>query len=290
MSTVTPNPPAYSDARAWLRRLLFLGPVWYLLAATFVVARRFSYRFELEWMEGGSLIQVLRLLDGKPLYTAPSPSYIPYIYPPLYYYISALATKLTGIYWFTPLRLVSIAATLGSLLLIYRIVVHEAGSHYWGFIAVGLFAASFRIGGAWYDIARVDMLFIFLFLAGTFALIRKGRFSVVLAGSLFALDFYTKQTVLLPVMAIAIYLLFVRGWRTTLQFTAAFLALSLPIFLVENGLSHGWYAYYVFHLPTLHQIPQPAWLALSAEAAQLLGLVVVAFILGCLLLFSAPRS
>jgi hypothetical protein len=290
MTLQSATSPAPSAAQTWLRRILLLGPAWYILALAFVIASRFNYRFELEWMEGGSLIEVLRLLDGKPLYVAPSLSYIPYIYPPLYYYLAALAVKLTGIHWFTPLRLVSIGASIGSLILIYRIVVQSTSSRYWGVIAAGLFAASFRIGGAWFDIARVDMLFIFLLLAGTSALVSKGRFSTIVAGVLFALGFYAKQTLLLPVIAIVIYLLLVRGWRAALGFVVAFAAVSIPLFLVENGFSSGWYAYYVFHLPTLHRIPQPAWLAVFAEAAQLVGLVVVAFVVGYLPLIIAPRA
>ena len=67
----------------WLRRLLLIGPIWYFLAVAYIVARRFAYPFELEWLEGGSLIQVLRLLDGQPLYAPPSLDYIAFNYPPL---------------------------------------------------------------------------------------------------------------------------------------------------------------------------------------------------------------
>jgi len=290
MSTPSVASPPFLKLQVWLRRLLLLGPLWYVLAASYVVVERFSYRFELEWMEGGSLIQVLRLLDGKSLYVPPSLSYIPYIYPPLYYYLAALAAKLTGIHWFTPLRLVSIAATLGCLFLIWRIVSRLTGSRYWGLIAAGLFAASFRIGGAWFDIARVDMLSIFLFLAGTYALIRRGRLSAVLAGELFALSFYTKQTVLIPVLAILAYLLLFRDWRTAVYFGAAFAAISISIFFFENIRSSGWYSYYVFHLPSLHRLPQLAWLFLFAEGARLLASMPAALVLGMLPFLTAPRQ
>jgi hypothetical protein len=203
--------------------------------------------------------------------------------------LATLAAKLTGIHWFTPLRLVSIVATIGSLFLIYRIVYAMTASRYWGLVAAGLFAASFRIGGAWFDIARVDMLSIVFFLGGTYALVRKGGLQTMLAGVLFALAFYTKQTVLIPVLAIVAYLFLCRSWRSGLQFGLTFAALSVAIVLVENFLSHGWYSYYVFHLPSLHRLPPWGWLALIAEAAHLLGLMAAALVLGLLPFLMQPR-
>jgi dolichyl-phosphate-mannose-protein mannosyltransferase len=284
--------PKRSDDRLqlWLRRLILFGPASYLGAVTYIIARRLTYPFELEWMEGGSLIQVLRLLQGKPLYTEPDLSYIPFIYPPFYYYISALAIRLTNNHSFTPLRLVSIVATLGTIVLIYQIVREGTRSRYWGLISAGLFAAAFRLGGAWFDIARVDMLFLFLLVAGTYALIRGGRFSGLLAGMLFALAFYAKQTALLPVAAVWALFLLRQEWRRAGQLGGAFLILSLTLFLVENHASNGWYQYYVFALPSHYQLPSPVWLALFATGSTLIGPLAVALVLGFLPLVMAPRD
>jgi len=43
----------------------------------FIVSSRVSYPYSLEWMEGGHLIQVDRLLSQQSLYEAPSIDYVP---------------------------------------------------------------------------------------------------------------------------------------------------------------------------------------------------------------------
>lgn len=239
-------------------------------------------------MEGGSLIQVLRILQGQPLYTRPSLQYIPYIYPPFYFYVSALAAWLTGIHWFSSLRLVSIAATVGTGYLIYRLVDLETRSHYWAFVSAGLFAATFRESGFWFDIARVDMLFTFLFVAGAYALARPGPFHGAAAGLLFALAFYTKQTMAGPALAIFVYLLLIRRWRFALETGITFAGVSIFLLFIENSRSDGWYSFYVFYLPSLHRFFEPAWLALFLAGSRLLGLLLVALPLAFLPLVGEP--
>ncbi|WP_322487719.1 hypothetical protein [Chloroflexus sp.] len=51
-----------------------------------VALSRLSYPFAIEWLEGNSFLHVLRVLQGQPLYVAPSYDFIPMIYTPLYYY------------------------------------------------------------------------------------------------------------------------------------------------------------------------------------------------------------
>src|SRR5439155_22063906 len=92
-----------------------------------VAARRMSYPFEVEWMEGGSVDHVRRILDGKKLYVAPSLDFVPYTYTPLYFYAAAAVAKVTGIGFF-PLRFLSTAATAANLALLYFIVRRETTS------------------------------------------------------------------------------------------------------------------------------------------------------------------
>ena len=87
----------------------------------FIALSRVAYPFSLEWMEGGSLVQVSRILNGKLIYVRPSFDFIPQIYPPLYFYVSALVSEILG-NSFLPLRFVSILATLGTILLIFVFV------------------------------------------------------------------------------------------------------------------------------------------------------------------------
>ncbi len=59
---------------------LFLCAFSYVLAYLYIVYSRIRYPFELEWMEGGSLLQLLRMLQGEKLYVAPTLEYVPFIY------------------------------------------------------------------------------------------------------------------------------------------------------------------------------------------------------------------
>src|SRR5262245_34590975 len=49
-----------------------------------VVAGRLTHPYDIEWMEGGMLTHSLRLLEGRPIYAAPSADFISYVYQPLY--------------------------------------------------------------------------------------------------------------------------------------------------------------------------------------------------------------
>ena len=50
----------------------------------------------LEWMEGGVLQQVLRVVQHQPLYGDPSLDFVPALYMPLYYCFSAISVALFG--------------------------------------------------------------------------------------------------------------------------------------------------------------------------------------------------
>ena len=130
-----------------------------------VALLRLSYPFDLEWMEGGSVDHVVRVLAGQPLYVAPQVTFIPYEYPPLYFWLSAAVARLTGV-GYLPLRLVSLVSTLAVFWCLARLVLEETGRWLPGLLAAGLYAATFRASGAWFDLARVDSLLLALFLWG----------------------------------------------------------------------------------------------------------------------------
>ena len=135
----------------------------YVAIYLILVFFRIQYPFELEWMEGGSLRQVIRILSGQKLYVSPSLEFVPFIYNPLYFYISAFISKIIG-GGFMPLRLVSFISSLGCFFIIFLFVKRETKNIFFGVIAACLFAATFRISGAFFDIARVDSLFLLFLL------------------------------------------------------------------------------------------------------------------------------
>ncbi len=236
----------------FFRVFLFLCAFSYVLAYLYIVYSRIRYPFELEWMEGGSLLQLLRMLQGEKLYVAPTLEYVPFIYQPLYFYLSTLAAKVVG-GSFLPLRLVSFLSTLGCFTLIFLLVKRETHSRLSAFLAACLFAATFRISGAWFDVARVDSLFLFLFLAGIFFMGSESRKAYVLAGICFALAFFTKQTALLALLPLAIYAV-ATNWRRSLALIIPVGVLIVTGTLILDTVYDGWYSYYTFDLPAQHQI------------------------------------
>jgi hypothetical protein len=92
----------------------------------YAITMRVPYPFELEWMEGEMVVHVTRLMHGQPLYVGPTLAFVPFGYPPLYYYVSlAVASFIDG--GFLPLRIVSIASTVITLAAIIGIVRPVSG-------------------------------------------------------------------------------------------------------------------------------------------------------------------
>ena len=54
--------------------------IFYLCTYLTIALMRLPYPFELEWMEGAPIVHVERLLNGQPIYGAPSIDFIPFIY------------------------------------------------------------------------------------------------------------------------------------------------------------------------------------------------------------------
>ena len=141
-----------------LKYVLLAGASVYIVSYLCLVVFRIKYPFTLEWQEGMSLDQVRRILSGQKLYVSPSIEFAPYNYPPLYFYVSAIVSKLVGEGFFA-LRLVSLLSSLGYFWIIFLFVRRETGDIYSGILASGLFAATYYISGAWFDLARICLLY-----------------------------------------------------------------------------------------------------------------------------------
>src|SRR5207302_1953795 len=153
------------SARSVLRLLLLIASAAYLLALIIVAVAHMIYPFPIDpTMDGAALDQVQRILNGQPLYAAPSLEYVPFIYTPLYYCISAVVALLTGPTLFN-LRLVSSAASVATFVLLYRFVFRETQSHTASFVACGVLAGCYSETGRALDAARVDALFVCFLLA-----------------------------------------------------------------------------------------------------------------------------
>ena len=283
MTTTIGQGPDLSGNRLLERLVLGLG-AWFVLVYVALALVRLRYPFELEWMEGAVVDQVRHVADGHKLYVAPSIGFIPFQYPPLYFYAGALLTKIMGV-GFLPLRLLSFLSSLGCFGVLFAMGRRETGNAKAGFLAAALFAACFRADGAWYDLARIDSLCLLLVLVGAY-LVRflATRRGAMAAGVVLALAFLTKQSALLIALPLLAYLIAV-SWREGLAAGAAFAAVGGGATLLLNQLHHGWYVYYVFLMPARMQRIDPVsvdfWghdilVPLAIAAAMSLGVLITA--------------
>jgi 4-amino-4-deoxy-L-arabinose transferase-like glycosyltransferase len=223
----------------------------------FLAVRRAVYPYQIEWLEGGAVEHVRRILQGRSMYPAPGIDFVPYPYPPLYFLLSSGVALVTGV-GYLPLRIVSIAASLASMGLLYAIVRREGGARWCGLVAAGLFAAGFRVTGGFYDVARVDALLVALLLASLYAAgraRRPGGFAV--AGLLLALAALTKQSALIAGVPVAAVLL-LRDRRHSLAFVAGMLVPVGVVSLVLQAASSGWYGRTVVGVVAGHGV-DPTW-------------------------------
>ena len=227
----------------------------FLVVCVAIVCSRIGYPFELEWMEGNCLLQVERALAGQVLYPRPSSEYIPYIYPPVFLYLFALVSLLIGADFFS-LRLVSFLASWGTFALIYLFVKRQTRSRYAAVIALCMYAATFRIGGAWLDIARVDTLHLFLSLLALYLIRFYDSVRILsLAGVVIALAFLTKQTVLLIFLPVFLYhLCFYR--LPSIPMIGTTIAVTALSIVTLDFVYDRWYTFYVFCLPSKHGFKQ----------------------------------
>jgi hypothetical protein len=257
------QPPAirsHVETRVLLRVLGFvLGVIATAAVAVFAVlaVRRAVYPYQLEWLEGGAVEHLRRILQGRQLYPAPSIDFVVYPYPPLYFVLSSAVALVTGV-GYLPLRLVSIAASLASMGLLYAIVRREGAARWCGLVAAGLFAAGFRVTGGFYDVARVDALLVALVLASLYAAARARRpWGFAAAGLLLALAALTKQSALIAGVPVAAVLL-LRDRHHGLAFLAGTLIPVGAVSLVLQTASSGWYGRTVVGVVAGHGV-DPTW-------------------------------
>jgi len=226
-----------------LRGVTALLAVFLLLLFVYAAARRLRYPFEVEWIESNVLVSVLRIAHGEGLYVAPTLHYVPYLYAPLYLYLAAALTRVVGVagHGYAAMRLLSTLSTLGSCGVIYALVMTETRRRIAGIAAAGAFIGSYALLGAFYDVGRVDSLFVFLLLL---ALLAQRRGYVIVAALLWMLTFQTKQTVL-PLGLFILCAEWQRPKRAVAAVATFLVAVGLSVALM-NHATDGWYSFYIF--------------------------------------------
>lgn len=248
-----------------------------MIAFLRVALKRLHFAYEYDWIEDGMVASIRHISAGKPLYSAPSVYFTPYLYTPIYLYLSAVLGKLMGVSYVT-LRVMSIAATVGSFAAIYALVFSETRRVFAAFAGTGLFAACYAAVDGSFDIGRVDMLYVLLVLCALYA---TRRMHPLFAALLWVCAFQTKQGVL-PIAL----LLLCHDWqrpRRVLLGVAGFVAMLGASIVALNQATHGWYGFYVFGMAGAFGL-EPHWATQFVRTDMLqvcgvaLALILIAFV------------
>ena len=216
----------------------------------YVAISRAAYPFQIEWIEASLYLNVMRILQGKPIYGPPSVEFVPALYTPFYYYASSLFALVTENIMFS-MRIVSIIATVIMAISIYGIC-HRLGWNFLeNFIAVGVFFASYKVAGFYYDLGRVDNLALSLSaLSSWLALRQKNRLSYgILIGFILGLAFFTKQHALLSAGFLLIYLGIRKEWKTAFGLAGALIVLIAGYYFVSYLTTGFWTFFYTVTVP-----------------------------------------
>jgi hypothetical protein len=211
---------------------------------------RFIFPFEVNWGEGSMYYQVQRVLEHKSLYSQPSIYYVAWLYEPMYYYASAFITKFTGLS-FISIRIISLISTIILLSIIFKVLQKETKSAFLGLAGIALYLAAYGRTAFCMIVARVDPLFL-LFLIASFVAIYYSRNyrTLCLAAVFLSLAYFTKQTTLLFLPAIVLYLWKIKGWKTVAVFLTAFSIVMFVGFVTMYDLYGKWFSYYTLQIPS----------------------------------------
>src|ERR1700753_15174 len=166
--TFSSSPDIESRPRSIVQLAAALAGLVAIGAYLYIALSRLTYPFALEWLEGNSLVEVHRIVTGQPLYPAPAAGYVPDGYSPLYFAVSAGVARGLRVSYLS-LRLVSLLSSVACFGLLGHLVQRETGSIAAGAGAAGLFAATYVAPGTWFDVGRVDSLFLALSIGGLYA-------------------------------------------------------------------------------------------------------------------------
>ena len=260
------SPPATEQPKRWwwigvcvalaipaLVQIALVGIAW---------AGRFFYPFDLEWMEGGMLAHAQQIRDGSQVYAEPSVHFIAYPYTPLYSIVVASLGSVFGVSYQVA-RFVSIVATGISGAMIMFAVQREAETtlklEKWvvSVVALGLFAAAYPWMDGWYDLARVDSLFLAMVLCGVVGVRHWAHHPSDMVwryaglGGLLGMSFFCKQTGVLFVGCAGVFLLFL-DWRRLVPFVIGAAVVGLGITWAANTVSEGWFWTYIYEVHQAH--------------------------------------
>jgi hypothetical protein len=244
---------------AWVTVTTAVTVLAALYAASFLVcvAIRLTFGFELSWMESGMQAMTARLDAHQSMYAAPSPSYVPFIYPPLYYIVAhALGRAAPALAGPMAMRLLSSLSVVATLVVLWSVLGRRAASLRMRLLLSALFVSFYGRFEFWHDTSRVDSLFV-LWIFCAMALLIEGEDirSAVGAGIAGGLAILTKQPALPLLLATGGVVMFTRGEaRRVLWTVGVACACALAGVAVLGELRNPWFYYYVLTVPATHPL------------------------------------
>jgi 4-amino-4-deoxy-L-arabinose transferase-like glycosyltransferase len=280
------HPEHAARAEKWLRILVIAASFFVMLLFVLTALERLHYPYELEQLEGYVFLTALRAFHGQPLYPRPSLEFLPYMYPPVYYYVCAAAGHVMGMSIAT-LRAVSSLSTLGCFAMIYELVRREIRQHLPAIAAAGLYAGCYALCTGWFDLGRLDSFFILTVLLAMYA---TRWWHPVIAAALWTLAFQTKQSIL-PAAFVMLCFDFGRHRRRLQRTLTGVIVLALGAAGTVLWLNHatgGWYSFYVFTVPAANAdlLLRTAALFLPGDLLRPLALALI--VLAAAALFTRP--
>jgi hypothetical protein len=216
------------------------------------------YPYPIDGVEHGALQEVRRVLDGQPLYVAPTLDYVPMIYGPINFYLAAVLAVITGDDLLA-LRAVSVLASLGSIALLTLLVRRETGNLMAGLVGGALLGTCNQVVAGAMDVGRTDATGLLFALAAIYATrlatleqSAAWRFSTC-AGIGIGLAVLTKQSNAAVGVAVLLVLVMLRHNQVVpfLLGAGVTLAVALALLIWQSG---SWPLYYLWQLPRQHQV------------------------------------
>ena len=251
-------------------------------------ARRLAYPYDLEWMEGTMLLHAHRLREGQPLYAPPSLAFVAFAYPPLQPAVVAAASTVFGLDYATG-RAVSILGYLVAVAAAYAFLREAGVPRALALGGVAVSAAAFAPTGAWYDLVRIDSVWLGQVTLGLWATwrARASTPAAVMAGVLLAASLLAKQTAA-PFIGVAVLaLLLAHRRRGVILALTTGLVTALAIAWLQRATG-GWFWRYVFGLHQRHDFDP--WLGFGLAPLRVVLLLGPALVLVPLALVRTRRD
>lgn len=198
-----------------------------------------NFPLHLDLMEGVIWQHFQNAASGLPVYPEPTPEYVPLAYNVLYYYLAIPFSWLFGVNLFT-LRLVAILGMAGCGWVLYKVVRQETGSRWWGLMALGLFAAAYRVMDAYLDTAHSDSWLLFSMLFGSYLIYKdRSRLQNLIGVVVLVAAFWFKQHGALFAIGGVLYLTWREGLRKSWPYWATAALLGPLAYLFAGPILFG---------------------------------------------------